>query len=322
MIALLLFSLLSTTHACVSGSCTNGMYSDVPSNNEYYLTPFCDSSVACGSFSGNCNEYYAADYARFGCNSIISCCQGSDCLNLKVIDGGPGCSVEDSAHKQIVDASYSTCKHFTGSTSCGWSDKIKVVCKKTTYTVANLDETVLGESQYVPAYMPQPVVGADGIMPKPNTVGMGAGVGAGVDAGMGVGKGMGGIPIGPCSYNSSYAAEHGRPLCGDDFDLHFQPDFNKNNKDKDNKNGDGMQAELSVEAEKGADTQAEKSADAETEKEVATTASTSTSSTSPLVTLTSSYSADSAVAWGGSYCAKDSEWLCAEFVARALHQGG
>ncbi len=49
----------------------------------------------------------------------VSCCKGSDCLNLKVIDGGPGCSVEDSAKKQVVDASYSTCKHFTGSTSCG-----------------------------------------------------------------------------------------------------------------------------------------------------------------------------------------------------------
>jgi len=56
--------------ACVSGSCKNGMCSDIPSDNTYYLTSFCDSSVACGSFSGNCNEYYAADYSRFGCNSI------------------------------------------------------------------------------------------------------------------------------------------------------------------------------------------------------------------------------------------------------------
>ena len=116
----------------------------MPSDNVYYLTSFCDSSVACGkilfnwfcittfdiriilliwgSFSGNCNDYYSADYSRFGCNSIISCCKGSDCVNLKVIDGGPSCSVENSAGKPVVDASYSTCKHFTGSTSCGtWS---------------------------------------------------------------------------------------------------------------------------------------------------------------------------------------------------------
>ena len=105
------------------------------------MTSFCDASVACGSFSGNCNEYYMADYKRFGCNSIVSCCRGSDCLNLKVIDGGPGCSVEDSAHKQIVDASYSTCKHFTGSTSCGWSDKISVVCKKTSKTIADSNDS-------------------------------------------------------------------------------------------------------------------------------------------------------------------------------------
>lgn len=36
----------------------------------------------------------------------------------------------------------------------------------------------------------------------------------------------------------------------------------------------------------------------------------------------SSYSADAAVSWGNSYCASHSEWLCAEFVARALHAGG
>jgi hypothetical protein len=82
---------LQGTLACVSGSCSQGMCSDIPANNQvnisynpqpfivdivlvlifqYYLTSFCDSSVACGSFSGNCNEYYAADYKRFGCNSI------------------------------------------------------------------------------------------------------------------------------------------------------------------------------------------------------------------------------------------------------------
>ena len=71
---------------------------------------------------------------------MISCCKGSDCLNLKVIDGGPGCSVEDSAHKQIVDASYSTCKHFTGSTSCGWSDKISVKCTKTKASLEDIQD--------------------------------------------------------------------------------------------------------------------------------------------------------------------------------------
>lgn len=65
-----LFVSFTFTSACVTGSCKNGMCSDIPSDNVYYLTSFCDSSVACGSFSGNCNEYYCADYTRFGCGSI------------------------------------------------------------------------------------------------------------------------------------------------------------------------------------------------------------------------------------------------------------
>jgi hypothetical protein len=44
----------------------------------------------------------------------------------------------------------------------------------------------------------------------------------------------------------------------------------------------------------------------------------------PLSNATSSlsYNAAAAVSYGNSYCGKDSEWLCAEFVARALHAGG
>jgi hypothetical protein len=95
---------------------------------------------------------------------------------LKVIDGGPGCSVEDSAHKQIVDASYSTCKHFTGSTSCGWSDKFSVVCKKTSYTIEDTEDNK--------SYTGKPK-----------------------------------IPLGPCSYNATFAAETNRPLCGFDVGL-------------------------------------------------------------------------------------------------------
>eukprot|EP01031_Cornospumella_fuschlensis_P029454 gene29454-35552_t len=173
VLAISICSKNSLVFACVSGSCKNGMCSDIPSNNEYYLTSFCDKSVACGSFSGNCNEWYSADYSRFGCGSMISCCKGSNCVNLKVIDGGPGCSVEDSAHKQIVDASYSTCKHFTGSTSCGWSDKISIVCKKTSYTYRDSIEANEG----------------------------------------------GKIPLGPCSYNQTFAAENSVPICGFDMNL-------------------------------------------------------------------------------------------------------
>ena len=95
-------------------------------------------------------------------------------MNLKVIDGGPSCEVEDNAGKQVVDASYSTCKHFTGSTSCGWSDHISVTCKKTSYFV----EDTLSLMGYKDK-----------------------------------------IPLGPCSYNATFAAETSVPMCGDDFHL-------------------------------------------------------------------------------------------------------
>jgi len=200
LIIIVIFCLFAHVEGCVSGSCTSGMCSDIPSTNQYYLTSFCDSSVACGSFSGNCNEYYMADYMRFGCNSIVSCCVGSDCLNLKVIDGGPGCSVEDSAHKQIVDASYSTCKHFTGYNDCGWSDKFVVTCKKTSASFADLDAfdedgtgTFKGDKQsYVPFEMPSPHGGPFKTR------------------------------LGPCSYNQTFASLSGRPLCGLDYDVNFE----------------------------------------------------------------------------------------------------
>jgi hypothetical protein len=58
------------------------------------------SPLRSGKFSGNCNEYFMADYKRFGCGRMVSCCQGSKCANLKVIDGGPGtvCSLDRAMH--------------------------------------------------------------------------------------------------------------------------------------------------------------------------------------------------------------------------------
>ncbi len=75
VLLLVLLAVLSVYYVsgCVSGTCKNGMCSDIPTDNKYYLTSFCDKSVACGTFSGNCNEYYAADYSRFGCGAISKC---------------------------------------------------------------------------------------------------------------------------------------------------------------------------------------------------------------------------------------------------------
>ena len=180
-----LFLALCAIIAALANACTcnsNGMCTNIPGDHKYYLTSFCDKSVACGSFSGNCNEYYSADYSRFGCGSIISCCQGSDCLNLKVIDGGPGCDVENSAGGPVVDASFSTCKHFTGSTDCGWIDHVSVTCKKTSSTYLDVVEPDQPNGKYA-------------------------------NLQLAVGK----VPIGPCSYNTTFAIEQGRPLCSQNF---------------------------------------------------------------------------------------------------------
>lgn len=61
----------------------------------------------------------------------------------------------------------------------GWSDKFSVTCKKTSYT---LDDTADGKG-----YL------ASGGQPK--------------------------IPLGPCSYNTTFAAEKSVPICGMDIGL-------------------------------------------------------------------------------------------------------
>ena len=120
---ILLISLLS----CIlcQKACSN-----IPADNVYYLTSFCDKQTACGKSCGNCTWYYAADSQRFKCGSKISCARSTHNVNLEVIDYGPDCELERKSGKPIIDASYSTCKLFTGSNSCGWSDKFSVICKK------------------------------------------------------------------------------------------------------------------------------------------------------------------------------------------------
>lgn len=194
-------------------------------------------------------------------------------MNLKVIDGGPGCSVEDSAHKQIVDASYSTCKHFTGSTSCGWSDKITVTCKKTSYTA---DDLIPG------SYEGQSKVEGYGLLTD-----------ASKHESAVVNKDKsyrGKIPIGPCSYNGTFAAEHNRPICGYDYDIFFNENTKKHR----------VTTEVEV-------PRAPHSALAVAPK-------------FEHINATLGYNGNAAVNWGNAYCGSHSEWLCAEFVARALHE--
>jgi hypothetical protein len=125
--------------ALAQTACTN-----IPADHVYYLTSFCDQTTACGKSCGNCNFYYAADSQRFKCGSTINCARAGKNANLEVIDYGPNCDLEKKSGKPIIDASYSTCKLFTGSTSCGWSDKLAVTCVKVG-TPAHTGKFHLGE---------------------------------------------------------------------------------------------------------------------------------------------------------------------------------
>jgi len=130
---------------CKSSCCTY-----IPSDGSYYLTSFCDSSVACGGSCGNCKGWYATSAMRFGCNKQLKCSKsGYDSVTLKVIDSGPACWVEEKAGRSIIDASYSTCQHFAGSNSCGWSDRISITCAVVS-AKAMVDDSMLGPCAETP----------------------------------------------------------------------------------------------------------------------------------------------------------------------------
>lgn len=103
---------------------------DIPADGVYYLTNFCDKQTYCGKSCGNCSWGYAADRQRFGCGAVINCVRNGKAMNLEVIDEGPACSLEKKIGKPIIDASNSACKYFTGGSSCGYTDKFAVTCKK------------------------------------------------------------------------------------------------------------------------------------------------------------------------------------------------
>lgn len=125
MKAILIVALLALSYVHCQTACTN-----IPADSVYYLTSFCDKTTACGITCGNCTWPYAADSQRFGCKSTLNCVAKGKSTNLQVIDYGPNCDLEKKSGKPIIDASYSTCQLFTGSNSCGWSDKFPVTCKK------------------------------------------------------------------------------------------------------------------------------------------------------------------------------------------------
>jgi len=155
VLALVALAAVMTCADAYTCTCKNNMCTNIPTLGEYYLTSFCDASVACGTAQKSCYDYYSADYSRFGCGATISCCcqKNAKCNNLKVIDGGPACSVENKAGGPVIDASYSMCQTCTGGTSCGWSDHIRVTCSKKSSPLADYEDNdeMLGPCSYLQA---------------------------------------------------------------------------------------------------------------------------------------------------------------------------
>jgi len=127
----------SSVQCCVTGggyncqACDGDMCCNIPSNNEYFLTSFCDGyphdETACGLYCDSM-KYFSADSQRFGCGGVNLniCNQGGQCVTVQVIDAGPGSSVEEKAQMPIIDASPQVCMDLFNSNSCGWSDGNKI----------------------------------------------------------------------------------------------------------------------------------------------------------------------------------------------------
>jgi len=125
-ITLLLLSLVVALNAqwqC-QNVCNQIECCDIPSNNQYYLTTFCDSTTACGPVCSDLT-YFSADSQRFGCGANLTVCSvnsGTCVGGVIVIDSGPNVSVENEAQMPIIDGSAQICQDLFNSGSCGWSD--------------------------------------------------------------------------------------------------------------------------------------------------------------------------------------------------------
>lgn len=116
-----------------SGSCSAVSYSDIPADNQYYVTTFGGGSdtqgMACGGTADG-TWAYVADSARFGCGALLVISAGGKQCVAKVADCGPNRCVEDAAsysgcssHFPIIDASPLITKYLLGLSGVGWSDK-------------------------------------------------------------------------------------------------------------------------------------------------------------------------------------------------------
>jgi hypothetical protein len=136
---LVVFAVVSS----VQGQCQEcsspygGMCCEIPSDNTYYLTTFCDGyphdQTSCGNYCDS-SQYFTADCQRFGCDGNLNICAGGTCDTAQVIDAGPADWVENDAGMPIIDASPQICQDLFGSSSCGWSDQKTITASPTLRT--------------------------------------------------------------------------------------------------------------------------------------------------------------------------------------------
>eukprot|EP01116_Phalansterium_solitarium_P011219 TRINITY_DN2683_c0_g1_i1.p1 TRINITY_DN2683_c0_g1~~TRINITY_DN2683_c0_g1_i1.p1 ORF type:complete len:322 (+),score=106.59 TRINITY_DN2683_c0_g1_i1:52-1017(+) len=109
---------------CVS--CYSDMCCNIPCNNEYVLTSFCNGETGPMACGGTCqapkSQWFTADKQRFGCNTVLNVCAGGQCIKGMALDAGPGASVEKRAGMPVLDAYFGFCQSLFGQSSCGWSD--------------------------------------------------------------------------------------------------------------------------------------------------------------------------------------------------------
>jgi hypothetical protein len=123
--------------ACpTSGTCGDVSFSNVPTDNSYYITTFGGGSdtqsMACGG-TADATWAYVADEARFGCGAkLLVTANGLSCV-AQVADCGPNQCVELAAANSgcttgqpVLDASPYITQYLFGVGSAGWSDALSV----------------------------------------------------------------------------------------------------------------------------------------------------------------------------------------------------
>jgi len=102
------------------------------SDGKYYLTAFDDGGGSASCACGSCYQYgswFTADKQRgWPCGTSLEICrQGTTkCVIARVVDFGPGCSVDTMAGGPVLDASPNICQYLFGTNSCGWSDRFGI----------------------------------------------------------------------------------------------------------------------------------------------------------------------------------------------------